>query len=199
MNTGSNRVKKALASIAAAAISSLVSTTVLAGPDQLDILGLVPGVSELTQVQQVRQADAAPQPGFLRSRGVVYLEIGGHKMPCNPTFINGKLASLPCLTGTGKDDNQHTKATNTEVHSTLTAGFTKKFGEPDSVNTKPVRTRNGVEYEQQLVTWLDNRGNKLVLLSILGLVTQGFITLESSEYLEQEAEKNAENAARKKF
>lgn len=195
MNTVSNRGKKALASIAAAAISSLVSTTVLAGPDQLDILGLVPGVSELTQVKQAHVGRTPTiNPTF------VFLEIGGYKMPCFSSFLNGKLATLECRTGQGTEQySQYTEASNTEVHSTLTAGFTKKFGKPDSVITKPVRTRMGVEYEQQFVTWKDKRGNKLELVSMADTVNEGLITLESSEHLKQEAEKNAEVEARKKF
>lgn len=195
MNTGSNRVKKALASIAAAAISSLVSTTALAAPEQLDILGLVPGVSDNTQVYQV---DVSREPKIGDS--LVFLEIGGYKMPCKTSYLNGKLAKLYCRTGKGTGQySQYTEASNTEVHSTLTTGFTKKFGKPDSVITEPVRTRMGVEYEQQFVTWNDKRGNKLTLVSIDDTVNEGLITLESSEHLKQEAEKNAEAEARKKF
>jgi len=195
MNIGSNRVNKALSSIAAAAISSLVSTAVLAGPDQLDILGLVPGVSELTQVQQ-----AGDDPNS-NSEKIVRLEIGGYKIPCSLSFLNGKLATLWCFTGKGTEEytQQYTEASNTEVHSTLTAGFTKKFGKPDTVDTEPVRTRMGVEYERQMVIWKDKRGNKLKLRSMVDTVNMGIITFESSEYLKQEAEKNAADEARKKF
>jgi hypothetical protein len=194
MNIGSSPFRKTLGSIAATAISSLLSTTVLAGPNQLDILGLVPGVSE---PPQVKQAGVDPNSN---SKESVMLEIGGYKIPCALSFLNGKLASLTCLTGEGTEEyEQYTKASNTEVHSTLTAGFTKKFGKPDSVNREPVRTRMGVEYEQQFVTWKDKRGNKLQLISMADTVNMGLITFESSEYLKEEAEKNAAEEARKKF
>lgn len=197
MNTGSNRVKKALASIVAAVISSLVAATVFAGPNQLDILGLVPGVTKRTQVLE---ADIDP----LRFPSMIILEIGGYQIPCLPSFLNGdldgKLARLECRTGqgTGKYE-QYTVAANTKVHSTLTAGFTKKFGEPDSAKNVPVRTKMGVEYTQQFVTWKDKRGNKLQLVSMADTVNEGLITLESSEHLKQEAEKKAEAEARRKF
>lgn len=195
MNTGSNRVKNAYASIAAAAISALVSTTVLAAPKQLDILGLVPGVSEITQVQQ---ADANQKSDF-STNDLVTLEVGGHKMPCAPFFLDGKLASLNCFTGKSALGQRWTKASNVTVHSDLTAGFTKKFGKP-ALNTAVLRrTGIGVEYNQRLVSWEDKLGNRLVLMSIIDTVDQGIVYLESSEYLKQEAAKDAEMERQKKF
>lgn len=194
MNIGSNFSRKALGAIVVAAIASIPATTALAGPNQLDILGLIPGESELSQV---KQASVDPNSN---SDEIVRLEIGGHKIPCSMSFRNGKLARLFCLTGKGtKEYAQYTWASNTEVHSTLTAGFTKKFGKPDSVTKEVVRTRMGVEYEQQFVSWKDKRGNKLQLVSITDTVNMGRITFESSEYLKEEAEKNAAEEARKKF
>lgn len=194
MNIGFSPLIKTLGSIAATVIPLLVATTTLAGPNQLDILGLVPGVSELPQV---KQTSVDPNSN---SNDSVTLEIGGYKIPCALSFLNSKLASLVCLTGKGtKKYEQYTEASNTEVHSTLTAGFTKKFGKPDSVTNKPVRTRMGVEYVQQFVTWKDKRGNELQLDSMAGTVNRGLISFESSEYLKEEAEKNAAEEARKKF
>ena len=194
MNIGFSSFRKILGSIAGTAISSLVATTVLAGPNQLDILGLVPGVSELLQV---KQASVKTQSNDNKS---VMLEIGGYNIICALSLLNGKLASLDCLTGKGtKKYEQYTDASNTEIHSTLTVGFTNKFGKPDSVTKQPVRTAMGVEYEQQFVTWNDKQGNKLQLVSMTDNVNTGFITFESSEYLKEEAEKNAAVEARKKF
>lgn len=194
MNIGSNPLIKTSGNIIAAVISSLVATTVLAGPNQLDILGLVPGVSELPQV---KQAGVDPNSDSNKS---VWLKIGGYKIPCALSLLNGKLASLNCLTGEGtKKYEKYTEASNTEVHSTLTAGFTKKFGKPDSVTSAPVRTRMGVEYVIQFVTWKDKRGNKLELVSMADTVSMGLINFESSEYLKEKAGKNAAEEARKKF
>ncbi len=196
MNIGSSSFQNKLGIIAATAISSLFITTAFAGPNQLDILGLVPGISELSHVKQV----GFYQKNSYSDVGAIRLEIGGHKMTCPLKFLNGKLASLTCLTGKGKEIyEQYTAASNTEVHSTLTSGFMKKFGKPDSVIRNPVRTRVGVEHEQQLVTWKDKRGNTLQLLSIVDTVNMGMISLNSAEHLKQEAEKKAAEEARKKF
>ncbi len=194
MNIGSDQFRKTARRIMATAVTFCFATAALAGPDQLDILGLIPGVSELPQVKK-----AGVDPNS-KSNNSVMLEIGGHKIPCAMSFLGDKLASLGCITGKGsKKYEQYTEASNAEVHSTLTAGFTKKFGKPDSVIREPVRTRIGVEYEQQIVIWKDRRGNKLQLVSMAGTVTEGMITFESAEYLKQEAEKNAADEAKKKF
>lgn len=194
MNIGFNLSRKVSGTIAVASFVSLAATTALAGPNQLDILGLIPGESELSQV---KQASVDPNSNSDKS---VRLEVGGHKTPCSMSFRNGRLDSLFCLTGKGTEKYaQYTEASNTEVHSALTAGFTKKFGKPDSVTREVVRTRMGVEYEQQFVTWKDKRGNKLQLISMADTVNMGVITLESSEYLKEEAKKNAAQEARKKF
>lgn len=196
MNIGSNGVKKALICLTATAIASLISTTALAGPNQLDILGLIPGVSELAQVQQ------ADFDQNRKSKDGVMLEIGGYKIPCGLSFLNGKLASLVCPTGTGTTGSveyKYTEASNIEVHSALTSGFTKKLGKPDSIIREAVRTGMGVEHENQLVTWIDKRGNKLQLISIDGNIKKGLITLMSSELLKQLEEKDAADNARKKF
>lgn len=194
MNIGFNLSRKVSRTIAVASFASLAATTALAGPNQLDILGLIPGESELSQVKQ-----ASVDPNSNSDEGV-QLEVGGHKIHCSMSFRNGKLDSLFCLTGKGtKKYAQYTEASNTEVHSALTAGFTKKFGKPDSVAREVVRTRMGVKYEQQFVTWKDKRGNKLQLTSMADTVDMGVITFESSEYLKEEAEKNAAQEARKKF
>lgn len=194
MNIGSNLSRKISGTSAVAAFASIVATTALAGPNQLDILGLIPGESKLSQVKQ-----ASVDPNS-KSDKKVRLEIGGHKMPCLMSFRNGKLDSLLCATGKGPGEYaQYTKASNTEVHSDLTAGFTKKFGKPDSVDRRVVRTRIGVEYAQQFVTWKDKLGNMLQLISMVDTVDAGAITFDSSEYLKEEAEKSAAQEARKKF
>lgn len=194
MNIGFDLFNKNARNIAATAITFLFATTVVAGPDQLDILGLVPGVSELPQIKQ------AGADSDSKSNDSVLLEIGGHKIPCALSLLNGKLASLVCFTGKGTEKYlKYTEASNTEVHSTLTAGFTKKFGKPDSVIREPVRTRMGVVYEQQFVTWKDKQGNKLQLVSMADSVSMGLITIESAEYLKQEIEKESADEAKKKF
>lgn len=163
-----------------------------AGPDQLDILGLIPDESDWSHIKQTG-TEINPEKG-------VQLEIGGHKIPCAVTLANGKLALMACYTGKGtsKYDNW-TDASNTEIHATALAGFTKKFGKPDSINKGTVRTRIGVEYVQEFVTWRDKKGNRLRLASIVGAVTAGAITLESAEYLREEEKKDATKESERKF
>lgn len=170
----------------------LSSILAFASPNQLDILGLVPGVSELSQVQN------AADPNF-KSEKIVKLEIGGHKIPCAVSFLNGKLAHLSCTTGKGRGGIAWTEASNTEVHADLAAGFTKKFGIPNAIDKMPMRTRMGVTYENNIIGWKDKRGNQLYLYPMADIVDQGLITLSSFEYLQQEAGSKAENEARKKF
>ena len=115
-----------------------LATEANSGPNQMDILGLVPGVSDL---QQVKAASVDPNT---TSKESVRLEIGGHVMPCAVSVLDGKLSDLTCFTGkgTGKYET-YTEASNTLVHAELTLGFTKKFGKPDSVSNEAVRTRAG--------------------------------------------------------
>jgi len=187
-----NRLKKTLVSVAIVAVLQVLSTTVLAGPKQLDILGLVPGVSDVSQIRQVAVE-------YNESQSILRIEIGGEKTPCNLDLLNGKLAQLLCLTGNERGRTRYTDASNTEVHLTLKVGFTKKFGKPDTVISNPLRTRMGVQYQQEIVTWEDLRGNRLSLVSISGSIDTGYFSVQSSEYLKQEAEKKIANDSMKKF
>lgn len=176
-----------LPKFAAVMISSLLSTNVFAGPDQLDVLGLIPGVSESHQVNQTRSGQL--------------FEIGGHKMACGATFIDDKLASFGCLTGKSSDRRYPTwtKVDNIEVHLDLKKGFTKKFGKPDSVTRIPVRTRNGVEYIKEEVIWKDRRGNVLNLYSMTDSIDEGMISLISSADLKRSETEISVEEAKKKF
>lgn len=166
----------------------------LGTPDQLDILGLVPGVSDKAQIQKV-----AIDSGNI-AEGVVKLEVGGHKIPCVFELLDEKLADLQCFTGKGNGKREiYTEASNFEVHTDLLAGFTRKFGKPDQTKVNPVRTRVGVDYERSWVSWFDKRGNKLTLISIMENVDGGAITLESAESLAKAAAELADKNARKKF
>jgi hypothetical protein len=173
---------------------ALISTGAICGPSKLDILGLVPGISDLRQVKL-----ASMDPNDTSSENV-RLEIGGHAMFCAVSFLDEKLADLTCFTGkgTGKYET-YTEASNTQVHADLTAGFTKKFGKPDSVKNEVVRTRIGVEYTRNLVVWIDRQGNRLQLLSMLGTVSEGAITFESLASRKKADQETAEKEGKKKF
>lgn len=167
---------------------------VMAGPVQLDVLGLLPGVSEAVDV---RRAGMDPNS---TSDEVVRLEIGGHAIPCATSYIDQKLASLDCFTGKGTGRYEtYTEASNTSVYSDLLSGFSKKFGKPDSISKAPVRTRLGVEHVINIATWVDKRGNKLQLFSMVDVVTAGMITFESAEYLRRKAAESAAAESKKKF
>ncbi len=191
MNIGSGLFNKSARNIAATAISFVFATTAVATPNQLDVLGLVPGVSELPQVIQ------AGDYSYSLGHSSVKLEIGGHRIPCSVDFRNDKLDRLTCFTG--EDKHRFTEASNTQVHSTLTEGFTKKFGKPNSVIRDPVRTGMGVTYEQIIVTWKDKQGNILKLELMFDNVNTGAIFLQSAAYLKQLAADAAAAEAKKKF
>lgn len=163
-------------------------TSVVAGPTQMDILGLVPGISEPADVRKAGMDSSST------SDESVMLQIGGHAIPCTTSYIDRKLSSLGCITG-----KKYTQASNITVYMDLLNGFSKKFGKPDSISKIPVRTGFGVEHEVNIATWVDKRGNKLQLVSMLGVVTEGMIAFESAEYLSKEAAESAAAQSKKKF
>jgi hypothetical protein len=178
-----------------AGLLTLGTSTAFAAPNQLDVLGLVAGVSDSSQVQN---AGIKISKREFDDPNSVLLKIGGHVVSCNASFLSGKLSLLTCLTGT---DNRlkFTEASNTEVHADLSAGFTKKFGKPNSKTSEPVRTGNGVKYINNSSSWTDKQGNKLDIMSIAGNVNMGLIAFQSSEYLKQAAKKETAREADKKF
>lgn len=194
MSIGFNRYKSLSGLLTVVLAAFFTAMPVFAATVQLDVLGLIPGESDLLQV---KKASANPDS---KDDERAWFEIGGHKVPCSMSFRNGKLDSLHCLTGKGaRAHQQYTEASNVEVHSTLLLGFAKKFGEPSSLDNEVVRTQMGVEHKQQLVTWVDERGNKLQLISVFSTVNAGVITFESSEFLRERAERAAVRNAQKKF
>lgn len=166
--------------------------TVFAGPTQLDILGLIPGESEWLHIKKLGK-EINPGEG-------IWLEIGGHKMPCFVKFKNKKLSVMTCFTGKKSErHSSYTESSNIEVYSILVNGFTKKFGKPDIAEKETIRTRMGVEHEQDFVSWRDGKGNRLSLFSMLGSVTAGALTLESADYLKDEEQKDAAKESKRKF
>jgi hypothetical protein len=177
-------------------ISSQLSTSALAEPDQLDFLGLIPDVSELSQFLEVGKEISGPR-GF--SKNFRFFKIGEHDIPCAVGFINNRLADLTCFTGQRDGEERWTESSNIVVHSDIKAWFTKKFGNPDSVEQNPERTHMGVEDELEKVSWKDKRGNELQLSSMFWSVDAGIITLYSSEFLKHiEKMTSSDNRDRKK-
>jgi len=166
------------------------SSVTFAGPNQIDVLGLVPGVSDLVQVRKL---------GVKTTKDYGFFEIGGHKMPCVYRFLNGKLSSFNCYIGTGPRGEKYTEATNAAVHADLVQGFLKKFGKADTVDIEPVKTRAGVAHESSLFLWLDKHGNKLALLSMTDTMSRGALVMESLENRQQQALEESKKEASRKY
>lgn len=158
-----------------------MSSNIAAGTSQIDMLGLIPGTSSPEQVAAVSSTSGR-------------LQIGGHSLDCSTEFIDNKLSLVVCLTG--KD---YSAATNDDVHRDLVIGFTKKFGKPDTDKDFPVRTRNGVTYQQNMVSWTDQGGNTLSLMSMFSRIDQGGLSMRSAIHIKNVAEKNAAEERAKKF
>lgn len=162
----------------------MYSACVTASPDQIDIIGIRPGV---TTVQDLTAA------GNVKGN-IVYLEIGGYSIPCMGEFKNNELEMLACMTG-----GKATTATNTEIHQTLVKGFTTKFGSPEKNYNETVRTRVGVEYQSNEVWWTDTKGNGLILYSIRNKIDEGGIMMYSDEIMQKMKSEAAQKEQSRKF
>jgi hypothetical protein len=179
--------------------SLMLSAYASAGPDQLDVIGLIPGVSTPAQVRAAAKYVGENYVGKNDKDMGVKLEIGGHLVPCAAEFINGKLSLLGCLTGKNLEAYP-TKASTEEIHVEWREGFTKKFGKPDDVERIPLGTRMGAEVVLEMVTWNDSQGNKLYIASSFNKIDEGLLALTSSEFMKRKAEEEKAKAeAKKKF
>jgi hypothetical protein len=180
-----------------AALFVLLSSGAVAGPNQLDVLGLVAGVSSRSQVKDVavpRSVEEAMNGDY-----IIELEIGGHKIPCNVSFYWDKLANLSCLTGKISDRQVYTDASNITIYNDLVKGFSMKFGKPDHLKSNPVRTKLGVEHIQDIALWIDAKGNRLLISSMEDTTDIGFITFSSAERLKNVTDEYSAKEAKKKF
>lgn len=144
----------------------ILSTVAVAEPDQIDIVGLTPGIS----TYQDFKSKAA---SVVRDAGMV--EIGGYKLICKIQFDNGVLAMFGCSTGDGLSN-----ASNIEIHETLVRGFTEKFGTPSTTTNIPVKNGFGREFNVQTVTWMDKQGNYLALRNMGSRADSGSILMLSA-------------------
>jgi hypothetical protein len=156
------------------ASSIIFAASAYAGPNQIEIIGLVPGVSTQTQVE-----NAKSEYGYV---------IGGYELLCLPEYIDGLLSQLLCVTGDSRDitANSYRSASNTEVHVALLKGFTKKFGTPSTIDNSTVSNRFGTEFNSNKAVWIDQKGNKLTLLSMVSKIDQGGVLLESAQQLRKD-------------
>ena len=170
----------------------VVSLNVLAGPAEIDLIGLRMGQSEMSDVARIGTKTFPPNDTFWN------LEIGGHKMPCLVKFIDSKLSRISCLTGDGSG-GRNTAASNLQVHEELKAGYLKKFGKPDLDESQEVQNRMGAKFLENKVKWSDAIGNVLSLENMTSRVTSGSVLFVSEAELRRSQEDRAKKDAEKKF
>lgn len=169
----------------------VVSLNVVAGPAEIDLIGLRMGQSEMSDIARLGTRTFPSSDTFWN------LEIGGHKMPCLVKFIDGKLSSISCMTGDGSE--RHTVASNLQVHEELKAGYLKKFGKPDFDESKEVQNRMGAKFLENKVRWSDAIGNVLSLENMTSRVTSGSVKFVSDAEQRRSQEERAKKDAEKKF
>lgn len=158
-----------------------------AGPNQIEVVGLVPGESTQAQVEKAKS-----EFGYV---------IGGYELICAPEYIDGILSELLCITGESRDRTADSPrvASNTEVHAALLKGFTKKFGTPSKIENSPVRNRLGAEFIRNSATWVDKKGNKLTIISMVSKIDEGMLLLESAQQIRKDEEQNEKAEQHRKF
>jgi hypothetical protein len=164
----------------------LLSSLAIASPNQIDVIGIVPGVSSEGDVKAAWSTPTGENAG--------YLEVGGYKMLCTALFEDGKLADMKCATG-----KKFSNASNMETHRALRLGFEGKFGRADEVKNSPVRNRIGIVDQSIVVIWRDKQGNRLTLASMNNEFDEGLLQLSSSAYLQMLDEKAKQAGKAKKF
>lgn len=148
----------------------------------INIVGLVPGVSKKWQVEKIENEN---DNSFV---------VGGIALVCVDEYDAGTLSNLSCVTGEEYCSRDITRGkwhivSNIEVHEILKKGFLKKFGQPEIDKYDKVRNGIGVEYLVNTVSWVDNKGNILVLTSRDGKINQGSLQLISSDRYKITSEK----------
>lgn len=157
--------------------------------DCIDVIGLMPDVSTIEDFKSAGK--------FKLKQGNAYIshiEIGGYKLPCGGLFSHNRLKMLTCTTG-----KNHTNGTNLEIHDVFLRGFTEKFGVPVSIKNTPVRTRLGVEYISNEVTWKDKKGNKLTIKNLDKSIDEGSLTVISAEMWDSILEQANEKVKERRF
>jgi hypothetical protein len=171
------------------------SAAAVAKPDELDLIGLRMGQSEAADVERIGK----PVYPSIPSSNFWYLTIGGHEMPCSVTYIDGKLSQVLCMTGEGSGGKRRTTASNEQVHTDLKSGYSQKFGKPEVDDFEEVRTRMGVKYTKNSVSWMDAKGNTLYITNLSSMVSSGGLHFTSAEKIKLDKEEKAKKDAAKQF
>lgn len=170
-----------------------VAASSVAGPAEIDLVGLKMGESELSDIQKIGTRV------YPTSEVMWRLEIGGHPMPCYVKFLEGKLSGVNCRTGEGSGRERNTQASNKEVHEDLKAGYRKKFGKPDTDDVEEVQTRMGAKFLLNRVTWSDKAGNLLSISNMYSSIDTGSLIFLSQAERKRMAEDREKSEATKKF
>lgn len=165
-----------------------------AATKQIEIIGLVPGVSTQEQVNEKKDG--------------IYYMIGGYRMwECKDEYIDNRLSYFLCPTG-GVEENpsvystditKHNVGTNTQVHSDFVKGFTTKFGKPTKTINSVVRNGRGTEFKNQEVIWVDKKGNRLTLTLMENKVSVGSIEIISAEAIKADEDATKKADQQRKF
>jgi len=172
------------------ASSMIFAMSAWAGPNQIEIVGLVPGESTQGEVEKAKS-----EFGYV---------IGGYELICIPEYIDGVLSQLLCVTGEksasrDKTTDSYRLASNTEVHVALLKGFTKKFGAPSKIENSSVRNRLGTEFSRNSAAWVDKKGNKLTIISMASKIDEGMLLLESAQQIRKDEAQSGKAEQQRKF
>ena len=167
--------------LTAAAI--FTSSQVFALTKQIDVVGLIPGVSSKLDFIKVEKGDT----------GITNV-IGGYEMVCVDSYIDTSLSRLLCTFG----DARISTASNETIYQTLKSGFTKKFGAPkvfDSVTSNKM----GTKFSQQIVVWKDQKGNELSIMKRFSKIDEGLLHLRSAKQIQVDVQDAVAEEKSRKF
>jgi hypothetical protein len=175
-------------------------------PDRIDVLGLIPGVSTIMDFRKTEMnLDKKPLDTTLTNTAYGIFEIGGYKLGCTALFEDNKMESFLCdFGGDGmwkilKLLQKNKEVSNIEIHHDLKNGFMKKLGIPRTDDNLPMRNKLGVEYVNNMVTWIDKQGNYLGLVSIANRVDVGSLMLLSHGHIVKSEKKQVDEEKSKRF
>lgn len=159
--------------------------------NQINVVGLIPGISTPAQVNAVAD-NGITNSGLgsldksLDTLNSGMFTIGGIKMNCAVSFDENKMEAFSCVTGMF--------ASNVETHNILKRGFQEKFGTPYKDMDYVVKNKLGTEYKSNAVSWWDKAGNVLILKMMGDKLDQGNLTIQSNGLLQKQQQQ--ENARR---
>ena len=180
------------------------ATSAKAEPEQIDVIGFVPGVSTPSQVREFCQNTPTECVQESGSEIGGYFLVGGYKMPCRARFSNGYLSLFYCYFGKEYSFDMTNSSSspfisNDKVFLTLVEGFRKKFGRETNSTDKTLRNRLGTGYTQTIVVWRDKKENYLIIRNIDGKVDEGSFSLISAHKMKEDEKEYEEKERQRKF